>query len=62
MDEKKIQELSDRVAAMRKEAEALAAEGAAFPALWRNAVRTLACVRMMEAGLGKSALQDNEAE
>ncbi|MEW5721964.1 MAG: hypothetical protein AB1896_02580 [Thermodesulfobacteriota bacterium] len=60
MDEKKIRELTDRVAAMRKEAEALAAEGPSFPAIWRNAVRALACIRMMETGLGQSSLPDKD--
>ena len=44
--------LGDRVARLREEAMALSKEGESFPAIWRNAVRVLACVRMMEMDLG----------
>lgn len=52
MDEEKIEELKGRVAALRKEAEALAAVGRAFPAVWRNAERILASTCMIEVNLG----------
>ncbi len=55
MDEAKLKELSDRVAVLRLEVEALAGESGSFPAIWRNAVRMEACVRMMEINLGDDA-------
>ncbi len=44
--------LTERVERIRDEALALAREGESFPAVWRNAVRVLACVRIMEMDLG----------
>lgn len=52
MEQKLSGRLVDRVARLRDEAMALSEEGQAFPAIWRNAVRVLACVRMMEVDLG----------
>ena len=44
--------LAGRIAVLKKEALALAREGGSFPAMWRNSLRILACVRMMEMDLG----------
>ena len=44
--------LVGRIAALKKEALALSREGGSFPAMWRNSLRILACVRMMEMDLG----------
>ena len=45
-------DLAKRVERIRAEALALSQEGESFPAMWRNAARVLACVRMMEMDLG----------
>ncbi|MEW6266248.1 MAG: hypothetical protein AB1641_24505 [Thermodesulfobacteriota bacterium] len=60
MDDHKLLELKGRLEILKREAEALAAEKDAFPALWRNAERVLACVRMMEIGLGPDLRADKE--
>ena len=49
MDE--LRDMSRQVAALRQAAENLTQLGRDFPALARNAVRVLACVRMMELNL-----------
>ncbi len=48
-----ISDLSKKVEIIRREAEFLAEQSTAFPAVWRNAERVLACVRMMELNLGQ---------
>jgi hypothetical protein len=50
--EKKAAQLFQRVTAIRHEIEILAQEGASFPAVWRNARRMEACLRMLELNLG----------
>ncbi len=50
-------QLGERLARLKEEALALAGQGDSFPAIWRNAVRVLACVRMMEMDLGLEADQ-----
>jgi len=48
MNPEEIQSLAARVAIIRREAEALAQCSSALPAVWRNALRILANVRMLE--------------
>lgn len=55
MDSNRLEELAGRVARIRQEAEALAEESVSFPAIWRNASKTLASVRMLEINLGLEA-------
>ncbi len=51
MDEARASLLSEHVLTLRRSAEAIAREAEDFPALWRNAERIKACVRMMELNL-----------
>lgn len=55
MQEANIQEIKERLKRLRAEAEALAEAGQSFPAMWRNSLRILANIRMMEIDLGLSA-------
>ena len=57
MDETKVARLAKQVARLRKGAQALAQEGASFPAIWRNARRVEACLRMMEINLGQGLIR-----
>ena len=50
-----ISELTQKVEVIRREAESLAEQSTSFPAIWRNAERVLACVRMMELNLGQAS-------
>jgi|GEM_PF-3729622 len=49
--ESKAARLAERVARIRREVEILSQEGASFPAVWRNARRMEACLRMLELNL-----------
>ena len=60
MDETKAAQLARRVACMKKEAQVLALEGASFPAIWRNARRVEACLRMMEINLGQGLIRPEQ--
>ncbi len=44
--------LKERINRLKQESLALSRAGDSFPAVWRNALRILACVRMMEMDLG----------
>ncbi len=56
MDQAKIDQMARRVDNLRQEALALLEQAQDFPALERNAARVLACVSMMQAGLGRSVV------
>jgi len=60
MDETKVARLARQVARLRKETQTLAQEGASFPAIWRNARRVEACLRMMEMNLGQSLVKSEQ--
>ncbi len=51
MDQQKLAELAARIERIRREAEALIEESSSFPAIWRNALRIEASVKMMELNL-----------
>ena len=52
MNGKKLNALRDRLANLRREAEALAGQAEGFPAIACNTARVLAGLRMMEIDLG----------
>lgn len=51
MDTPAATDLLRRVRNIRAEAETLIGESSDCPAVWRNALRILACVRMLELNL-----------
>ena len=62
MDRGIAEDLARRLAGLRRDAEALAREGEAqgFPAVWRNALRVMATIRMMEIDLGLATVADRD--
>ena len=46
--EKNLQEIQEKIKALRKTAEELKTMGEDFPALYRNASRILASIKMLE--------------
>lgn len=59
--EEKAAQLAQRVTAIRQEVEILTREGTSFPAVWRNARRIEACLRMLELNL-EPALATDQSE
>ena len=62
MNIEEVQSLAVRVAIIRREAEALAQCSSTLPAVWRNALRILANVRMLELNFESDAsmIQDQK--
>ena len=56
MDQDTVKKMSERVANMRGELEALMELGGEFPALTRNAARITASLSMIEINLGQSVI------